>query len=200
MVRVRVIFASLAVALACSVATARQDSTPAPPTLSPPTPPRPVVVPHPDPLPSAPDAPVPDLGSLPTVPDKSKSLLRRKLSQLVPHCSDGVISTCWSLPAGVPGPALTEAEREFAKDIEAGDVYFKNRNYRGAEQRYWDALKYRRYDPETTFKLAQSIDKQGRREEAREAYEAYLELQPNGQFADKARKALTRPEKTVKKK
>jgi Flp pilus assembly protein TadD len=48
-----------------------------------------------------------------------------------------------------------------------GDTYFKKRNYRGAESRLREALEYKSHDPETTYKLAVSVDKLGKIDAAR---------------------------------
>jgi hypothetical protein len=135
-----------------------QDPPPPPilPTLSPPLPPPWILFPQPDPLPSPPDAPMPDLGSLPGPPDKSKSRVKRALDRAMPNCLDTVLHTCWSSP---PGDGKTTEEREFAKDMEIGTYYFKNKNYRGAEMRFRHALEYKPGQPEATFKLAESLFK-----------------------------------------
>ena len=183
----------LALAACCCLLTSaqQQPSPPTPPTVLQ-TPPQPLVFSHPDPLPSSPDAPVPDLGTLPTVPDPSKSRVRRKLDELIPRCLGGIVYSCWSLPAGMPPVPVSEAEREFAKDMEVGEINFKNGSYRGAEWRFRDALDYKPDNPQAIFGLAKSIDKLGRSDEAQDAYRAYLQLQPNGTFAEKARNALER--------
>jgi Flp pilus assembly protein TadD len=119
----------------------------------------------------------------------------------MPRCLDGVIYACWSLPAGAPPVPVSEAEREFAKDMEVGEINFKNGSYRGAEWRFRDALDYKPDNPEATFWLAKSIDKLGRTDEAQDVYRTYLQLQPNGTFAETARNALQRlAKKSVKKK
>ena len=100
----------------------------------------------------------------------------------------------------MPAP-LSEAEREFAKDMEVGEINFTNGSYRGAEWRFRDALDYKPDNPEAIFWLAKSIDKLGRSDEAQDAYRTYLQLQPNGTLAEKARNALERlAKKSVKKK
>jgi tetratricopeptide (TPR) repeat protein len=60
-----------------------------------------------------------------------------------------------------------------AKDIEVGDFYFKRKNYRAAEDRYREALEYKENDATATFRLAESLEKMVRREEARQEYESY---------------------------
>ena len=56
--------------------------------------------------------------------------------------------------------------------------------------RYISALESRPNDPDTTFKLAQTLDKMKDRDGARTLYQNYLNLQPSGKFAGLARKAL----------
>jgi hypothetical protein len=168
---------------------------PALPTLTPPLPPPWVFVPHPDPLPSPEDAPVPDLGTLPGTPDKSKSRLKRAVDRLAPRCLDAATHTCWSSPPGEEFPKTSEAGREFTKDMEAGDLYFKDRNYKGAELRFRDALDHKPDQPDATFRLAETLDGLGQNEEAQAEYQSYLKIQPSGPYADRARMAVQRFEK-----
>ncbi|HUO17627.1 MAG TPA: tetratricopeptide repeat protein [Verrucomicrobiae bacterium] len=79
-----------------------------------------------------------------------------------------------------------------AKDIEVGDFYFKRKNYGAAESRYREALLYKQDDATATFRLAESLEKLARPDEAREEYESYLKILPNGPKAAAARKALER--------
>jgi len=79
-----------------------------------------------------------------------------------------------------------------AKDIEVGDFYFKRRNYRAAEDRYREALLYKENDATATFRLAESLDKMERANEARQEYENYLKILPNGPQSAAAKKALER--------
>ena len=177
---------------------AQQPQVPPPPvlpTLSPPLPPPWILFPQPDPLPSPPDAPLPDLGRLPGPPDKSKSPLKRAIDRAVPRCLDAVTHTCWSSPPGKDSPVVSEEEREFAKDMEVGDFSFKDKNYRGAELRFRDALNYKPDDPEATFKLAESLQRLGKSDEAKEGYQTCLTIQPDGPYAERARTALQRLEK-----
>jgi len=78
------------------------------------------------------------------------------------------------------------------KDIEVGDYYFKEGNYRGAEGRYRDALIYKPNDAAATYRLAEIMEKTSRPNDAREFYEAYLKILPHGPKADDARKALAK--------
>ena len=78
------------------------------------------------------------------------------------------------------------------KDIEVGDYYFKRKNYRGALERYKDALIYKENDAVATFRLAvcqeQVADKAG----ALNNYAAYLKILPHGPFAEEAQDSIER--------
>jgi len=79
-----------------------------------------------------------------------------------------------------------------AKDIEVGDYYFKRKNYKGALERYKDALIYKPSDAVANFRLAECEEKMGNSSGAVEHYQAYLKILPNGPFAADARKAIDR--------
>jgi tetratricopeptide (TPR) repeat protein len=79
-----------------------------------------------------------------------------------------------------------------AKDVEVGDYYFKRKNYKGALERYKDALTYKPNDAVASFRLAECEEKTGTPADAVQHYEAYLKILPNGPFAEDARKALER--------
>jgi Flp pilus assembly protein TadD len=87
---------------------------------------------------------------------------------------------------------LPEAAREAQRNREAGEIYYKDKNYRGSESRFREALRFEPADPVATFELAESLEKLGKRAEARDAYETYLKILPNGPFAGDAKKALKR--------
>lgn len=78
------------------------------------------------------------------------------------------------------------------KCIEVGDWYFKQENYKAAISRYREALDWKPQDAEATYKLAQVLNKTGDVNGARENYEAYLKILPNGPYAKKAREALAK--------
>ena len=79
-----------------------------------------------------------------------------------------------------------------AKDIEVGDYYFKRKNYRGALERYKDALTYKPNDAVANFRLAECEEKMNSPSDAVQHYEAYLKILPHGPFAADAQKALER--------
>jgi hypothetical protein len=79
-----------------------------------------------------------------------------------------------------------------AKDVEVGDFYFKQRNYRAAISRYREALLYKPNDAIATFSLADALEKAGDRQEAIQNFQAYLKILPTGPKAKDAHKALER--------
>jgi hypothetical protein len=143
---------------------------------------------------AAPDAPVPDLGTLPTKREKPKSVpqkISRKLRDAAPRCLDAIVHTCWSQPSAPEGPvANTLEEARYLKDIEVGDFYLETKNYSGAEMRFRDALTAKEKDLEATFKLAFAEEHSGKPDEARCSYKAYLQLDPDSPFATRAQRSL----------
>ncbi len=79
-----------------------------------------------------------------------------------------------------------------AKSIEVGDFYFKRKNYKAAEERYREALRYKDNDAVATFRLAVSLEKLGILDDARLEYESYLKILPHGPEAEQAQKAIDR--------
>ena len=79
-----------------------------------------------------------------------------------------------------------------AKDVEVGDFYFKKKNYRAAEDRYREALKYKGNDAVATFRLAVCLEKLERPDDARQEYESYLNILPHGPESDEAHRSIER--------
>src|SRR5271155_749590 len=79
-----------------------------------------------------------------------------------------------------------------AKDIEIGDFYFKRQNYRAAEDRYREALRYKENDAVATMRLAVCLEKLRIWDDARAEYESYLKILPHGPQASEAQKAINR--------
>jgi Flp pilus assembly protein TadD len=88
--------------------------------------------------------------------------------------------------------SLSAAEREFVNDMDVGKIYFNEKNYRGAELRFRDALLRKPHDEEAAFRLAESLDRQHKAEQAKEAYQSCLDLASGGQYGERSRKALER--------
>jgi hypothetical protein len=79
-----------------------------------------------------------------------------------------------------------------AKSVEVGDFYFKRKNYRAAEDRYREALRYKDNDAVATIRLATCLEKLGILDDARAEYESYLKILPHGPQALEAQKAIER--------
>lgn len=79
-----------------------------------------------------------------------------------------------------------------AKDVEVGDFYFKQHNYRAAVSRYREALLYKPNDAIATYRLADASEKVGDLQEAVKNYRDYLKILPYGPKANDAQKALAR--------
>ena len=79
-----------------------------------------------------------------------------------------------------------------AKSIEVGDFYYKRKNYRAAEERYREALRYKDNDAIATIRLAICLEKLGVLDDARAEYESYLKILPHGPEAEQAQKSIDR--------
>ena len=79
-----------------------------------------------------------------------------------------------------------------SKEVEVGDFYFKRKNYRAAESRYREALRYKDNDAIATFRLAVCLEKEALVDEAIQQYQSYLKILPYGPEAPEAQKAITR--------
>jgi tetratricopeptide (TPR) repeat protein len=79
-----------------------------------------------------------------------------------------------------------------AKDVEVGDFYFKRKNYRAAEDRYREALYYKDNDAVATFRLGVCLEKLAQPDEARQQYENYLKILPDGPESEEAKKSIER--------
>jgi tetratricopeptide (TPR) repeat protein len=77
-----------------------------------------------------------------------------------------------------------------AKDIEVGDFYFKQKNYRAALSRYREALFYKPDDAIANFRLGECLEKMKKPGEAELHYQAYLKILPDGPLSREAHKAL----------
>ena len=98
--------------------------------------------------------------------------------------------------AGLDNPDVAEFHpfdpHRAAKDVEVGDFYFKQRNYRAAISRYREALLYKPNDAIATYSLALALDRAGDLREAMQNYQAYLKILPYGPKAKDVHKALER--------
>jgi Flp pilus assembly protein TadD len=79
-----------------------------------------------------------------------------------------------------------------AKDVEVGEYYLKQKNYRAALERFNDALLYKPNDGDATFDLAVTQEKLDLFDKARQNYSKYLEIMPAGPKAKDCQEALKR--------
>jgi tetratricopeptide (TPR) repeat protein len=138
--------------------------------------------------PTPPDAPAPDQGTQTT--SAPKSGVKNTLNKLDPHCINVIFHSCWSSPAAEKLPSTPTNEQQTSKDIDVGYFYLKDKNYRAAESRLKEALELSPDNPVALIGLAQAQQKLGERDAARQNYEAYLKVQPDGADSDKVKKAL----------
>ena len=82
------------------------------------------------------------------------------------------------------------------KDIQVGDFYFKRKNYKGALDRYQEALYYKQNDAVATFRLGECEEKLGHKAEAKKYFEEYLKILPEGPLAKDAHAQLAKLEKS----
>jgi tetratricopeptide (TPR) repeat protein len=78
------------------------------------------------------------------------------------------------------------------KDIEVGDYYASQGNYRGALLRYHDALDYKPNDPTAIFRLATTYEKVKQPKPAARYLVLYLRLAPQGEYAEEAKQMQER--------
>jgi len=111
-----------------------------------------------------------------------------------PQSSTAMAEAEAEMPGGSNG--ITEFHtwdpHKAAKSVEVGDFYFKRKNYRAAEERYREALRYKDNDAVATFRLAVSLEKLGILDDARLEYASYLKILPHGPEAEQAQKAVDR--------
>lgn len=99
-----------------------------------------------------------------------------------------------------PAPATPVDEGTFlpfdphraAKDVEVGNYYLRLKNYRGALERFNDALLYKPNDVEATFGLAVTQEKLDLLTQAYQNYRAYLKIMDSGPHAKECQEAIKR--------
>jgi tetratricopeptide (TPR) repeat protein len=79
-----------------------------------------------------------------------------------------------------------------AKEIKAGDFYFKKGNYRAAAQRFNEATLWDSGSPEAFLKLGEAQEKLKDLAAAREAYEKFLMIATDAKAADVVKKKIAK--------
>jgi tetratricopeptide (TPR) repeat protein len=81
---------------------------------------------------------------------------------------------------------------EAARNVTAGNFYFKKGNYRAAARRYDEASKWDPGNADAFLRLGETDEKLKDRVGARGAYSKYLELAPEAKNADEVKKKLAK--------
>jgi tetratricopeptide (TPR) repeat protein len=79
-----------------------------------------------------------------------------------------------------------------AKEIEAGNYYFKKGSFLAAAGRYKNATRFNEGNSEAWLKLGEASEKLKDRRQAHEAYAKYLEVSPEAKNAAEIRKKLAK--------
>jgi tetratricopeptide (TPR) repeat protein len=92
-------------------------------------------------------------------------------------------------------PGLKAKEYSFnplqaQKELRVGNYYFKKGSYKAAANRFRESTKWDPTNAEAYFRLGESEEKLRDRKAAREAFEKYLELAPDGKDAPVAKRKL----------
>ncbi len=91
----------------------------------------------------------------------------------------------------LPKPARVQSDDERVdEDLSVAKFYMRDENYQGAYLRAKDAVKIQPEYSATHFALAETAQKLKKNDEAIAEYEAYLKLDPDGEKAKDAKKAL----------
>jgi len=186
----------LILALALAAGAQQTDQQAPPKNAAPPRSDQDTASPQPE-LPEAPSAPEAKPGRPPrstsTVPP-SESSSRSNITDISPPIGDAQEHPDSEAPPELVGTNEMHPwnPHRAEKNVEIGDYYLKQKNYRAAESRYREALYYKENDAIATLHLAQVLDKTGQSDEAREYYQAYLKILPHGPNSSDARKALER--------
>ncbi len=190
----------IVVALAASYGWAQQDSnqnksspSPAPPNQSSPSQSSP-----------APSSPTPAAGASSDAPESSSRDTRidttppKDDAKNHPNSEEAVSD----LEASSPSDSSSDVQEfhpwnpyKANKDIQVGDYYFKRKNYKGALDRYKEALYYKQNDAVATYRMGECEEKLGHKEEAKKYFEQYLKILPDGPLAKEAHDSLAKLDK-----
>ena len=90
-----------------------------------------------------------------------------------------------------PTPGPTCDPYSAAQDVEVGDFYYQDKNYRAALSRYEGALVNKPGDPGIFFRLGKTAEKLGDNARAMREYQASIDAAPSGPSAKESKNALS---------
>ena len=104
-------------------------------------------------------------------------------------------SAAWAQEPPEEDESLVQKEYSFnplqaQKEVQVGNYYLKKHSFRAAANRYREAIKWNPNDAEAYERLGEACDKLKDPAGAKQAYQKYLELAPNGGNADAAKAML----------
>ena len=102
-----------------------------------------------------------------------------------------------SSPAPIAAAAYPFDPHRAAKDVEVGNWYLKQKNYRAALDRFHDALLYKPKDAEATFGLAVTQEKLDLLLQSYQNYKEYLAMLPEGPMAKDSHEGVARLEPRI---
>jgi tetratricopeptide (TPR) repeat protein len=102
-----------------------------------------------------------------------------------------------SSPVPIAAAAYPFDPHRAAKDVEVGNWYLKQKNYRAALDRFHDALLYKPKDAEATFGLAVTQEKLDLLLQSYQNYKEYLALLPEGPMAKDSHDGVARLEPRI---
>ena len=199
-------FSIIAVALAASCVWAQQDSNPSKSSPSP----APPNQSSPNQSSSTKSSPTPAVGARGDNDNEESSSRDTRIDTTPPKDdaknhpnSQDVVSDLEAPPPGDSNSNSSSDVQEFHpwnpyranKDIQVGNFYFNRKNYKGALERYKDALYYKQNDAVATFRAGECEEKLSNKEEAKKYFEQYLKILPDGPLAKEAHSSLAKLEK-----
>ncbi len=102
-----------------------------------------------------------------------------------------------SSPVPIAAAAYPFDPHRAAKDVEVGNWYLKQKNFRAALDRFHDALLYKPKDAEATFGLAVTQEKLDLLLQSYQNYKEYLALLPEGPMAKDSQEGVARLEPRI---
>jgi len=76
------------------------------------------------------------------------------------------------------------------KDVSVGDYYFKQHDYRAAATRYLEATRWNDANSDAWLRLGEASEKKKDKKAAAEAYNKYLQLEPDAKNAAEIKKKV----------